>query len=51
MSQQLSIYSALDLSDETGYNLLFKVDKSDINTKFERQADLMCGSLWKRSQL
>ncbi len=51
MSQQLSIYSALDLSDETGYNLLFKVDKSDINTEFERQADLLCGSVWKRSKL
>ncbi|KTG32235.1 hypothetical protein cypCar_00009768 [Cyprinus carpio] len=38
---QLSIYSALDPGDETGYNLLFRVDRFDINTKFERQADIM----------
>uniref|UniRef100_A0A673HGH0 Lipid scramblase CLPTM1L n=1 Tax=Sinocyclocheilus rhinocerous TaxID=307959 RepID=A0A673HGH0_9TELE len=37
---QLSIYSALDPSDETGYSLLFKVDRFDINTKFERQVSV-----------
>ncbi|RXN05908.1 cleft lip and palate transmembrane 1 [Labeo rohita] len=37
---QLSIYSALDPSDETGHNLLFKVDKFDINTKFERKVSV-----------
>lgn len=42
ISQQLSVYSALDPSDEAGHNLLFKVDRFDINAKFERQADLLC---------
>uniref|UniRef100_A0A673HD75 Lipid scramblase CLPTM1L n=1 Tax=Sinocyclocheilus rhinocerous TaxID=307959 RepID=A0A673HD75_9TELE len=37
---QLSIYSALDPSDETGYSLLFKVDRFDINTKFERKVSV-----------
>ncbi|XP_052003253.1 lipid scramblase CLPTM1L-like [Xyrauchen texanus] len=37
---QLSIYSALDLSDEAGHNLLFRVDRFDINSKFERQVSV-----------
>uniref|UniRef100_A0A671SEL2 Lipid scramblase CLPTM1L n=1 Tax=Sinocyclocheilus anshuiensis TaxID=1608454 RepID=A0A671SEL2_9TELE len=37
---QLSIYSAVDPSDETGYSLLFKVDRFDINTKFERKVSV-----------
>nr|XP_055065540.1 lipid scramblase CLPTM1L-like isoform X1 [Misgurnus anguillicaudatus] len=34
---QLSIYYTLDPSDESGHNLLFKVDRFDINNKFERK--------------
>ncbi|XP_067248857.1 lipid scramblase CLPTM1L-like [Chanodichthys erythropterus] len=37
---QLSIYSAVDPSDEAGHNLLFKVDRFDINTKFERKVSV-----------
>ncbi|XP_056618517.1 lipid scramblase CLPTM1L-like isoform X2 [Triplophysa dalaica] len=34
---QLSIYSALDPNDESGYILLFKVDRFDINTRFDKK--------------
>ncbi|XDV39838.1 hypothetical protein PO909_009021 [Leuciscus waleckii] len=37
---QLSVYSALDPSDEAGHNLLFKVDRFDINAKFERKVSV-----------
>ncbi|XP_051576450.1 lipid scramblase CLPTM1L-like [Myxocyprinus asiaticus] len=37
---QLSLYSALDPSDEAGHNLILKLDRFGINSKFERQADL-----------
>ncbi|KAI7806352.1 lipid scramblase CLPTM1L-like isoform X2 [Triplophysa rosa] len=37
---QLSIYSALDPNDESGYILLFKVDRFDINTRFDKKVSV-----------
>ncbi|XP_076844545.1 lipid scramblase CLPTM1L-like isoform X2 [Brachyhypopomus gauderio] len=42
---QLSFYSTMDPNDEGGHKLLFKVDKFEIHTKFERKVSVSLAEL------